>query len=226
MTNTDQIAHRLADFLKPILSGYKYTKSKYQFSSKKAEFKKDIILNVTCGSCGTYTISINYGVAHQEVEAIIANIEERKVDSYNRTISQNSPNVKKQNIIPYEGTTWWYPIEQDITFETKIGESIKQFLLEFVFTYFKYFSNIETIRNSTVERDGLSMNFFPYKTVLIIDSLLNDQVHIDLYLKRLQEEVNSGYNHNILDFNLFYSKLINWKPELFKTFELTKKEKA
>lgn len=226
MTNTDQIAHRLAEFLKPFLSDYKYTKSKYQFRSKKAEFIKDIIINVTRGSSGTYTIALNYGVAHQELEAITARIEERKVDSYNRTISQNSPNAKKQIILPYRETTWWYPLEENITFESKTGESIKQFVVEFIFTYFKKFSNLEAIRNSTVERDGLSMNFFPYKTVLVINAILNDQVHIDNYLKKLQEEVNSGYHHNILDFNLFYSKLKSWKPEVFKTFELTKKEKG
>ena len=88
----------------PELSGFRYTRSRTQFRKTENPFSDDLIINVTSRSGASYSIAFYIGVAHSEAEALVANLEGRKVSPYDRTILQYSPNVLKQAVIPFDGS--------------------------------------------------------------------------------------------------------------------------
>lgn len=206
IAHTNDIAHRIAEYLEDDLAGFRYTRSRTQFRCIDKPLVDDIFIDVTYRTGGSYTIAFYVGVQHTDVESAIADLENRKITPYDRTIFQYSPNVNKQNVIPFADTCWWYGLPRDIPL-SRIGPEIRHFFTSFVFPYHARFHDLLAIRESLELRDGLSLNHTPFKQVLAIDALLSDWEHVSQYLTRLQNEADGGYHHRHEIFNEFYPRL-------------------
>lgn len=213
MAYTDDIAHRLAEYLQGDLPGFRYTRSRKQFRRVEKPFVDDIIIDVTSRGGASYSIAFYSGVQHAEVESLIADLEDRKVTPYDRTIFFYSPNVNNQNVIPFADPCWWYGLPRNVSF-SQIGPEIRNYIAAFVLAYHARFHELTAIRDSLESNDGLSLNFTPFKQVLAIDVLLSDWRHIDQYLARLQAEINDGVHHRCELFNDYYTRLMNRFPRL------------
>ncbi len=213
MAHTDDIAYQLAEYLQGDLIDFRYTRSRTQFRRIEHPFVDDIIIDVSSRKGESYTIAFYVGVQHTDVEFMIANLENRKVTPYDRTIFQYSPNINKQTVIPFTETCWWYGLPRDVSL-SEIGVEMRHFVSAFVFPYYTRFNDLLAMRASLELRDGLSLNQTPFKQVLAIDSLLCDWQHAYHYLTRLQEETNTGYHHHHEIINVFYSQLAKCFTEL------------
>lgn len=225
MAHTDEIAHRLAELLEPDLPGFHYIRSRTQFRKKGKPFSDDLIISVTSRRGASYAIAFYIGVAHADVEKLVASVERRKVSPYDRTIFQYSPNVSKQEVLPFDGPVWWWGLPQQGDLG-RIGVEIRQFVTEFALAYHSRFHDLKAIRNSLVMRDGLSLNMHPFKQVLAIDAVLPDPEHVASYLRLLQDEIDSGYHHDCNQFNRYYNGLPRTHEDLYPAFSLRPKEKA
>jgi hypothetical protein len=221
MARTDDIAHRIAEYLARDLAGFRYIRSCSQLRAAAKPYVDDIIINVTTSNAVSYSLAFYMGVQHTEIESIIAEAEDRKVGPYDRTIFQYSPNVGKQNQLPYDGPSWWWGLPHD-TDLSDIRNEIRNLVREFALPYHSRFHDLETIRESLASRDGLSLNMFPFKQVLAIDAFLSDSQHLVDYLKLLQAEVDSGYHHRCDAFNEYYSRL-STHYSMFPEFQLIPK---
>jgi len=224
MAKTDEIAHRLAELLEPDVPSFRYHRSRAQLRKAGKPFSDDLIIDVTSRD-GSYAIAFYVGVAHADVERFVADIEERKVTPYDRSIFQYSPNVGKQDVLPFTGPGWWWGLPSDGDLG-RIGQEIRQFISGFVLAYHDHFHDVTVIRDSLVTRNGLSIGSYPFKQVLAIDSLLSDRKHVASYVKLLQKEIDSGYHHHWKEFNVYYERLSRTNADLFPAFKLNPKSRA
>lgn len=225
MAQTDEIAHRVTELLGPDIPGFRYTRSRTQLRKTGKPFSDDLSIDVTSRSGASYAIAFYVGVVHADVEKFVANMEGRPVSPYDRTIFQYSVNVGKQKVLPFGGPVWWWGLPQDGALE-KIGAEIRQFVTGFAFAYHFHFHELETIRDSLVNRDGLALNMHPFKHVLAIDALLSDDDHVASYLRLLQDEIDSGYHHDCNKFNGYYDRLSATNKALFPAFSLRPRKRA
>jgi hypothetical protein len=225
MAYTDDIAHRLAELLKPVLPGFQYVKSRTEFR-KNCENVADVVgIDVNTRGGASYSIAFHVGVVHSAVELLIAEVEGRKASSYDKTIYQYSPNVGKQDVLPFGGAVWWWGLPQHPNFST-IENELRGFITGFALPYCERFHDVMTVRKSLETRDGLSLNMLPFKQVLSIDTVFDDLEHVESYLALLQREIDSGYHHDLAQFNSFYASLRSRFGRLFPDFELNPKTKA
>lgn len=222
MAETDNIAHRLAAYLRPCLPEFRYIRSRTQLLHADETFTDDLIISVITYDRRSYSISFILGVRHSQIALLVAKAEDRAVDPYDRTIFQNSMNVTKQSVLPFSGPACWsgQPVTTDFS---EIGSEVVDFINGCVRPYHQRFHELEEMRESLVLRDGLSLNQHPFKEVLAIDAFLSDSDHVTYYLELLQSEVQSGYHHDCNVFNAYYSRLSAQYPATFPGFRLTPK---
>jgi hypothetical protein len=224
MARTDDIAHRLSVRLAEELSDFKYAKSRAEFKRTQGDIADALLIDVNTRDGASYALAFRIGVVHTAVEKLVAEIEGRKTSPYDRTIAQYSPNVGKQNVLPFNGKVWWWGISPETDF-SDIFDEILSFVRDFGDSYFERFHDLLIARDSLETRDGLSLNAFPFKQVLAIDAMLADRAHIEHYLPLLQTEVDGGYHHDHHQFNAYYEALRVRREELFPEFILHPKQR-